>query len=432
MVASSVISNLKLLAASKGGASDGSEETTAKLVRARLNARTASAQVRSVMRAQLVHDLAPIALYVQRVLPQSVWKPWTPELRSDFVYECLEVVAARTKLLTRYDPVLSEDDEWAQVTKALSDVFAGKNPPAPSYEEREAELGGHDAGLERKGSAWRHTNFIATVMGTAGLLWCYFLPAVFGGTGRAKIKSGMVATLMLGGAFFFVCDGPKYFFFFREDVDDATSEASSVGEAEQIGGDDSKDELEALKKDMGKLKKVNAERSRPADLPSPAKPLPEPPTHTMSAAGVGLDPQSSPFMQPMVDFATDAQAAGPISQSAPTQHFSLDVPVGAPQQGQSSASYGMPPGLPWRSSPAQGGLPPAGRGSSGPPLSFGAAGPAPQIAMPNYSGPVWHPNIGLEAVKRQATILFNLYNGCQASSATNPFWGKEFWETVDK
>ncbi len=432
MVASSVISNLKLLAASKGGASDGSEETTAKLVRARLNARTASAQVRSVMRAQLVHGLAPIALYVQRVLPQSVWKPCTPELRSEFVYECLEVVAARTKLLTRYDPVLSEDDEWAQVTKALSDVFAGKNPPAPSYEEREAELGGHDAGLERKGSAWRHTNFIATVMGTAGLLWCYFLPAVFGGTGRAKIKSGMVATLMLGGAFFFVCHGPKYFFFFREDVDDATSEASSVGEAEQIGGDDSKDELEALKKDMGELKKANAERSRPADLPSPAKPLPEPPTHTMSAAGVGLDPQSSPFMQPMVDFATDAQAAGPISQSAPTQHFSLDVPVGAPQQGQSSASYGMPPGLPWPSSLAQGGLPPAGRGSSGPPLSFGAAGPAPQIAMPNYSGPVWHPNIGLEAVKRQATILFNLYNECQASSATNPFGGKEFWETVGK
>ncbi len=131
-------------------------------------------------------------------------------------------MAARTKLLTRYDPVLSEDDEWAQVTKALSDVFAGKNPPAPSYEEREAELGGHDAGLERKGSAWRHTNFIATVMGTAGLLWCYFLPAVFGGTGRAKIKSGMVATLMLGGAFFFVCHSPKYFFFFREDVDDAS------------------------------------------------------------------------------------------------------------------------------------------------------------------------------------------------------------------
>ena len=52
--------------------------------------------------------------------------------------------------------------------------------------------------------------------------------------------------------------------------------------------------------------------------------------------------------------------------------------------------------------------------------------------MPNYSGPIWHPNIGLEAVKRQATILFNLYNGCQASSATNPFGGKEFWETVDK
>ena len=78
MVASSVISNLKLLAASKGGASDGSEETTAKLVRARLNARAASAQVRSVMRAQLVHGLAPIALYVQRVLPQSVWKPCTP------------------------------------------------------------------------------------------------------------------------------------------------------------------------------------------------------------------------------------------------------------------------------------------------------------------------------------------------------------------
>jgi len=227
-------------------------------------------------------------------------------------------VAARTKLLTRYDPVLSEDDEWAQVTKALSDVFAGKNPPAPSYEEREAELGGHDAGLERKGSAWRHTNFIATVMGTAGLLWCYFLPAVFGGTGRAKIKSGMVATLMLGGALFLVCYGPKYFFFFffffREDVDDATSEASSVGEAEQIGGDDSKDELEALKKDMGKLKKVNAERSRPADLPSPAKPLPEPPTHTMSAAGVGLDPQSSPFAAPEIYRSMRAAGAASVRE----------------------------------------------------------------------------------------------------------------------
>ena len=99
MVASSVVSSLKLCIGARGGTSNGQEDALAEVVRSRLNAKVKDKSLAIVQRAQLMYGLSAVILHLIAVVPASETATWTAEKTGEIAFECLEAIARRTQII---------------------------------------------------------------------------------------------------------------------------------------------------------------------------------------------------------------------------------------------------------------------------------------------------------------------------------------------
>ena len=168
MVAATVTTGLKVAISAHGGSGAGQEDALATAVRTRLNAKNPNFNTKSGKRGQLIHGLALLSRYVRGSLYPGLFGRLDEAKLGDIVFELLEVVAKRTKILRNYQDTLDSDSDWVLVCSALWRIPEDGDAPGPEGEGPPKP----EADDETWKRWWRHRRCIAFVVGSFSCSQC--------------------------------------------------------------------------------------------------------------------------------------------------------------------------------------------------------------------------------------------------------------------
>ena len=109
MVADSVVQGLRLWAGGRGGKPTGREADLAEIVRARLNGKVEHGDLASSQRTRLAHGLSPLVSHWIEALGEKAVKRLGHAELGEVIFEAFEIIATRTRLLTRYQAILDSE-----------------------------------------------------------------------------------------------------------------------------------------------------------------------------------------------------------------------------------------------------------------------------------------------------------------------------------
>ena len=247
-------------------------------------------------------------------------------------FECFQVIAKRTKLKARFEPVTEHEDAWTRVEVGIVNIAAGGDVRAPRLEDAQtmAAAAGPVRQQMLQPAWWSHWLFATSYLGvlSAAIFWSRDRVSA----GRFKFFLNLFAMATVLGTVAFIFKGPEYFWVEKSE---AIGEAAAAQPNEQAADSDGESTVSEKSKDSERrpstvvegppvaFTKLADEVTRLTDLvgrmaASPSQPSGLPGNALPPPVAPPPDPAAVPQpMQALMSFATNQVPEGPISA---TQH----------------------------------------------------------------------------------------------------------------
>ena len=390
MAPPTVAQTLALAVSARGGTPGGNEDALITTVRQRLNG--ADVQAPEVtLRAWLSYGVAPLVGYLKTCHTDVA--TWQLDFLGDYVFELLEMVAYRTRIMKKYAEVIGSSYHWTEVERNLIAVVSGGDLVQPTG----APKSRRPAQTRANGPRWSANWSITLTIGVVSLLWMWYGPELFV-SGRHRIQAFGAGVALLCSAF-----GYRWYGWTREDfardstVMEDDDDDESVAASDAAGSDvvsvpspardkDFAKEMAHMREELAALRIAQSPRPAPAAASGSAE-SPAPP------AGTHLGDAQRREFDTLQAFAAGYQPPGPVSWAGAD---TLAQQPGAPQG---------PPGLPTGFQPAAGAPP----------------------GLPAL--PIWDDS-QRQRTAAQAAQLLTGFAFFESNNAMDAHWASRFWSWV--